>query len=986
MVASIAAECEFDRARPEPQNSRPMRRSSSSRVAAFPGAAITVPLLAALLALAPACKDHKAPAVPPAGPEISGVDADDGAAPGDVDVPELAAEAPSKERAKRPPPAVVTTLPAALDALGHGNPEGAATFLRDALKRDPGDEALRLTLAHALLTTGAHDEAETVLSQKPGKGAVAGPRLRMHARLRALRGDTVGAEKLLDQAISQGPDDLAARGELLTLRVATGRGNDATSRALMDALYDAYDAGKATSAEALVAVARAGLARGSSGAFHDANMVLGEAEKLPAPTTGPEPGFVVHDRVLLLRGAVFREKYAASEASDSYNVVLARDAWQPDALAGLALTHLEELRLASASDTADAALQTNPHHPDAHGVLARIALIEGRRDEAVTRARTQILPVHPRHPVGLAVLAAAALASDDDAAFNKARAEALAASPTAIAFYLALTDVLVSMHLYGQTETVLAEAVKGAPDDPYLQSAHGLNLLRLGKETEGRAALARAWKRDRFNERTRNTLDLYEQRIDPNYLDITSGDLRLRVPKEDAELVQADLLAAIARARKALDARYGMHPGPLRIEVFADTDDFSVRTIGVPSLGALGVCFGDLITSVGPYNGTHNFHQVIWHELAHVYAVKLSRGRVPRWFTEGLSEWESEIADPSWARESAELLAQARSDGKLRKLGELDLAFLRATSPTMMEVAYATAAWAMRYLGETYGLPKLMLVLKGYATGATTEALFKQHLGKDMNVVEDEFDAWMHKRLDATISGWQPSPKGKIEPRDRTLARAIEQITAKDYTGAARTLQELVQGPGDGFRPRMLLGEVLLQGPQWKSAAPHFEKARSFHREAIEPIIRLADLAKRSGDITAEKQHLRAGLELDGMSFDPAARLTMLAVVTDDSKTLAFSLDRALAIAPLHPITLAAQALTAARAGDQPTASKLRKRAMKSIEDSEGRGPADTLVVLALASEAAGDTTTAKILATRAAAEKNLPKPAQQAMARITGG
>ena len=46
-------------------------------------------------------------------------------------------------------------------------------------------------------------------------------------------------------------DDLAARGELLALRVTVGRGNEPAARTLMDGLYDAYDAGKATTAEAL---------------------------------------------------------------------------------------------------------------------------------------------------------------------------------------------------------------------------------------------------------------------------------------------------------------------------------------------------------------------------------------------------------------------------------------------------------------------------------------------------------------------------------------------------------------------------------------------------------------------------------------------------------------------------------------------------------------------------------------------------------------
>jgi thioredoxin-like negative regulator of GroEL len=964
-----------------------MRRFRPSRLslAAAPGRG-----LAALLALVCACKERPASVVPQAGPEISATtagaeDADDATADG-VEVPELDEAAAPEGPAKRPPPSPVATLGAAVDALGHGNPEGAATFLKTALEQQPGDEGLRLTLAHALLSTGAYDDVEALLAERPAKAKTpSGARLRMHARLRMQRGDASGAEALLAQAIAQDAGDLAARGELLALKVAIGKGNEPATRAVMDALYDAYDAGKATGAEALVAVARAALARGTSGAFHDANMVLAEAERLPAPTGGPEQGFIVQDRVLLLRGAVFREKYAASEAADTYNLILARDAWQPDALAGMAQAHLEELRLAAAGEAAEAALQTNPRHTDAHGVLARIALIEGRRDEAVTRARAQILAIHPRHPVGLAVLAAAGLAADDTSAFTKARDEALAFSPSAVPFFLALSDVLVSMHLYEQTGSVLADATKRAPDDPYLQSAFGLNLLRLGKETEGRAALARAWKRDRFNERTRNTLDLYDQRIDPLYTDVERGDLRLRLPKEDAELVQADLIAGIERARAALDRRYGMHPGPLRIEVFSDPNDFSVRTIGVPSLGAVGVCFGDLITSVGPYRGTHNFQQVIWHELAHVYAVRLSRGRVPRWFTEGLSEWESELADPSWARESAELLAQARREGRLRKLGELDLAFLRATSPVMMEVAYSTAAWAMRYLGETHGLPKLMLVLKGYATGASTEALFKQHLGQDMRAVEAGFEAWMNARLDRTISGWQPSPRGKVEARDKLLAQAITEIRAKDYTTAARTLQQLVQGAGDGYRPRMLLGEVLLQGPQWKSAAPHFEKARAFNHEAIEPIIRLAELARRAGDLGAEKQRLREGLALDGMSFDPAARLTMLAVISDDADALELALERDVAVAPLHPMTLGARALQIARAGDKARAATLTRRALKSVDETEGRGPADTLVVLAIASEAAGERNTAKILATRASAEKGLPEPAKRALAAIVG-
>lgn len=961
----------------------PDRRSSRSRVA-WP-----VRLLAALAAAAAACRTPTPTPSPPARADLSERPADSQEPP---DLEDIAApdapedEPPQVAPAKRPDPAPVADLAAALQALEQGNPEGAAGFLAGALRQKPGDERVRLALAHAHLATGAYDQAAAVLADKAGSASVA--RLRLHARLLAARGDLAGATSLLQKATADA-SELPARGELLALLVAAGKGKDKEAVALREQLYDAYDAGKAKTVEQLTAVARAALARGTTGAFHDANMVLGEAERLPLETASLEPGFVLRDRAILLRGAMFREKYNAADALATYEEILKRDAWQPEALAGAAAAYLEELRLAAADDAAQRALQVNPRHPDALAVRAKIALVEGRRDEATTRAEKEVLAVSTNHPDALAVLAGAALAADDNTAYTKLRDRALQWNATGAPFYLSLSDLLVSMHLYEQAGDVLKEAVGRAPDNAYVQSAQGLNLLRLGREPEGRAALKEAWKRDRFNERTRNMLDLYDQRIDPLYTDLTRGDLSLRVLKEDEEYVSPDMFDVIARARASLDKRYGLHPTPLRIEVFADPSDFSVRTIGVPSLGAVGVCFGKLITSVGPYGGTHNFHQVIWHELAHVYAVQLSKGRVPRWFTEGLSEWESEVADPSWARESAELLAAARRQNALRRLSELDLAFLRAGSAQGMEVAYTTAAYAMRYLGETYGLPKLILMLKGYGEGATTEALFERHLGKPMSVVEKEFETWLFAQLDAKVKGWEPARGRQTKPdeRDKLLAAALAQAQQKDMTGAARTLQKLIQSRGDGYVPRMTLAEVLMQGPSYKQAAEHYTKARGFHPEAVEPIVRLAEIARKDADVAREKQFLKEGLQIDAMSYDPAARLTMLALVTNDEPNLTLALDRATAIAPLHPLTLGGQALRAAKSGDKARAKSLTARALKDMNEGPlSKGPVDTLVVLALAAESAGDLTKAKILAARAGAEPNIPAPAKQAMARLLKG
>jgi tetratricopeptide (TPR) repeat protein len=899
----------------------------------------------------------------------------------------------------RPAPQPVGDRDAALAAVLRSNPEGAIEFLAPHVKAHPGELPARLALARAQMIVGRLSDAAATLADAAGDPDDPQIVLR-RARLAWRRGMVDEARTLLDAGLKKHPSDLPLRGELLALLVRRGRGQEPEAKALMDGLYDAYDAGTAKTADDLVAVAQAALARGSGGAFHDANMVLQDAESL-APVA---EGAWVADDVLLLRGAMFLEKYAEQDAADTFGLVLERDPWQPDALVGLARVHLVGMRFAEASRHAEEALQVDPSQPDAHAVLGRIALIEGRRDEARERGKDKALAIDPHHTGGLAVLAGLAIAEADEKAYAKHRELALVVDRRGRDFFLDLGDILSFLHLYPEGDRVLREAAKLAPDDPYVQSALGLNLLRLGHEADGRKALALAWKKDRFNERTRNVLDLYEKTIDPQYSERTEGDLVIRLPKADLELVEPGLVDSVRTSRDDLDKAYAMKAGALRLEFYADSEAFSVRTVGVPSLGALAVCFGPVITFVGPFSGAYNIDMVIRHELSHTYAIALSGGRVPRWFTEGLSEWESELADPAWARESAELLAQARRAGKLRRLSELELAFIRADSGLMMEVAYATAAYSMRYLGQTYGREKLVAVLRGYAKGKHTDALFRDHLGKDLATVEKEFEQWFFAELDRKVSGWEPSldaepepepavedpsagkgngtpkpkskPKSKQDERDTLLRKAIAQAGEGKNDEATRTLETLISKRGDGYVSRMMLAKLLLDGPDPSAAVRHLEAAMGHHTEAIEPLVLLANLARKQGRVDDEKTRLRAALAIDGDGLEPAARLLMLAVITDDTAARDVALRRVRAIAPLHPIALAGRALVLAKQkGQQAAAGQHLRRALRDL--------ADTFVVVALAAQALGQTADAKTMADAARKDPELPKAARDRLAGV---
>ena len=97
---------------------------------------------------------------------------------------------------------------------------------------------------------------------------------------------------------------------------------------------------------------------------------------------------------------------------------------------------------------------------------------------------------------------------------------------------------------------------------------------------------------------------------------------------------------------------------PVHVEMYESRDHFSVRTSGLPNIGIQGVCFGHVVAAMSPASEPFNWGNVLWHELGHVFAIQLSKNHVPRWFTEGLSEYETMIRRPGVA-------ARARSGALL---------------------------------------------------------------------------------------------------------------------------------------------------------------------------------------------------------------------------------------------------------------------------------------------------------------------------------
>ena len=61
--------------------------------------------------------------------------------------------------------------------------------------------------------------------------------------------------------------------------------------------------------------------------------------------------------------------------------------------------------------------------------------------------------------------------------------------------------------------------------------------------------------------------------------------------------------------------------------------------------------------------GEFQWEATLWHELAHVVTLQMSKQRVPRWLTEGISVYEETLARPEWGRGQDVEFAQMLNEG-----------------------------------------------------------------------------------------------------------------------------------------------------------------------------------------------------------------------------------------------------------------------------------------------------------------------------------
>lgn len=553
---------------------------------------------------------------------------------------------------------------------------------------------------------------------------------------RLAQGDWDGAQEALAMA-AQDPGGHRAR--VFLGRLLVDRGQLKAAAPHLAALIADYntDVIDGDSAPDLAYVAMAARALHS---YHDANEAFAMSARVNPRRTETQ----------LEWAELFLEKGDRAQAIESLAVALKYNPNHPKALTLRArLAAMSGLDFESAEGFLTRALGVNPHLADAHVVRAAMAL-RNMDIAGADRHLDAALQENPRHLWALSVRVAARFLADDPAGQAAAEAAVFAISPRYARMYSIVARYAEWEHRYDDLVAIAQRALGVDPEDPAAHAILALNLLRTGRENEGRAALTEAWNRDRFNARVFNLLNLFEESIDPHYERWQDAPFHIRTHRDERPTLEPYVGPLLHEAYGSMVDRYGFEPaGPLSIELFSKAEHFAIRTTGLPNIGVQGVCFGKLIAALSPAAGSFNWGQILWHELSHVFHLQLSKNHVPRWFTEGLAEYETVRARKAWQREEDHGLWLALQRGQLPKLSELNAAFTHADSPDALMTAYYVSYLAVAHLIERTGFDRVTPALRAWGEGKRTPQVLSEVFGLSLDAADAGFSRFLKARLAA---------------------------------------------------------------------------------------------------------------------------------------------------------------------------------------------------------------------------------------------
>jgi len=733
-----------------------------------------------------------------------------------------------------------------------GQYKEAAAALEPMVAGGNVDPVIVESLYYSWIRTGDYAKAKEKFEAWSTANPNAGPVRLAAGRINHLTGNHDRALAHLNAILNFANVGVAAQYEKASILDDTGKRGEA--EAIYNKLIEGFQNGVTRAPADLFWIARTLWATEK---FHDANDLL----KL---VTQANPR---HAEAFVAWGDLLAEKYNEPEAISSYQDALKIDGNMPEAHIGLA----KALAL-SAPERAQAefekAMATNPNFIEGH-LLAAEQNIDSEEYDKAQAEIGKALDVNPKSTEALSLLASISFFRSNTEDFNKYVRQVLDTNPRYSNLYDILAENSVSLRLYKEAVGFARKALEINPKDWGAMSVLGMNLMRMGEEDAGKAALEKAYEGDRFNVWTVNTLKMLDSF--EHFVRFDTPHFKVKLHEKEVAVLRPYVAELLEKAYDTLTEKYGFKPeGPITFEMYPDHDDFAVRTLGLPGIGGiLGVCFGKLFVMDSPTArkpDSFNWGSTLWHEFNHVITLQITDHKIPRWFSEGLSVYEERKGFPGWGDDLKLEYLSAIKGKKLLPTAELNNGFVRPKYEQQTLVSYYQSSLICDYIDQKFGFGAIRKMLALYKQGKSTADVFKDALGLTTEQFDTEFFKWVDDKVkgievkaftELMSSGEEALAKGDTDKAIEILTKSVEMYP--EYTDEH-----------NAYEP---LADAYLKKGNKKAAIDTLKKFMTYSETGYKASLKLADLLLEAGDPSGARHALEGAMFIRPLDLEEHQKL-----------------------------------------------------------------------------------------------------------------
>jgi cellulose synthase operon protein C len=554
-------------------------------------------------------------------------------------------------------------------------------------------------------------------------------------------------------------------------------------------------------------------------------------------------------------GKLFAARAQPGDAAKLFQEAIALDANYAPAYLELARTLAENYDKAAVELT-HKALEHDPKLYQAHEFLAYLALEDSDRNAAESEAK-QALAQSPEALDAMAVLSSIDwLDGKPDSTWMEHIRQT---NPKYGEAYATGAHFLIINRRYEEGIALYRKALELKPHLWAARGQLGINLMRTGDTAQAREQLQQCFAAHYSDAQIRNALRFLDRLPEFQEVNLPGADLLLN--KKEAPLLAPYFSTEVEHALAAYERKYQMKlPGPVRVEVFPNHDDFAVRTLGLPGQGGLlGVTFGSVVAMDSPSArppGDIGWAETLWHEMSHVYLLTATHNLVPRWFTEGVAVHEERASAPAGSDRTTPLIVAAVKQGKLLPVLQLERGFVRPEYDGQVLVSYFEAGRMCDYIVDRWGDGAIAAMVHSFAARKTTGEAIEASLHVSADEFDRQFRAWLPSHTPAAST--EPPDWNTLKQRAGNNPQSLERLNYMYLEDADvhRRLGGLLLTAGDAKQAIREFQSVIALRPD-DTAQAHYDLARALNA---------------AHDNAAAKEQVLAALET-APNFKPAQQL-----------------------------------------------------------------------------------------------------------------